>query len=377
MAQSRKTTFYPSPCHGLQSQLQDMETRLQDNLSRLNVVNEELEQATAALWDQSARLRTILNTIPVGVVVLRQDGRIEGINRAAERMFGISDNLMIGKTLAHHMAFGTMSLADAVRRAAVEQVEATLTHAQGAVYDLLVAAKRLPGVEHDSTVLILHDQSDAKREAQRRAELERELAQAQKLESLGTLAGGIAHEINTPIQYVGDNIRFMNDSFAQLHSLFQQIQALSAAALEHPQLHDLAAPIAAAIEAGDFEFLLSEIPQAASEAAEGVRRVSEIVRAIKEFSHPGQVDHTLIDLNHAVETTLIIARNQWKYLAELTLDLDADLPQVPCHPGEINQVLLNLIVNAADALSDVCSEDDRGQITIRSRTCGDMVEVRI
>ncbi len=377
MAHSASKRTDPIRAHVLEAQLAETEARLDAQMARLHAVNEELEQATAALWDQSARLRTILNTISIGVVVVRNDGRIEGANRAAERLFGIVETQLIGKALSEGLRFETVPFQATLDIAAKTPIEARITHSEGRVFAIEVTAKKLPGVNHDSIVLILRDQTEAKRAEAERAELERELAQSQKLESLGTLAGGIAHEINTPIQYVGDNIRFLHQSFEDLRAVLDTAASLVTHAEADHTTRAAVAPLKAVLETCDLEFLLTEFPQAAEEAAEGVRRVSEIVRAIKEFSHPGQLEHAAVDLNHAIETTAIITRNQWKYVAELETRLDPNLPSVPCHPGEINQVIFNLIVNAADALGEICSEDSKGVITITSASSGDWVEVRV
>ncbi len=133
------------------------------------------------------------------------------------------------------------------------------------------------------------------------------------------------------------------------------------------------------VERADVDFLLSEIPKAISQTLEGVNRVAKIVRAMKDFSHPGTGEKTPVDLNQALETTLTVARNEWKYVARVETDFDPTLPLVPCLPGELNQVMLNLIVNAAHAIADVVSEDchARGVITASTRLCGEWVEIRI
>jgi len=129
----------------------------------------------------------------------------------------------------------------------------------------------------------------------------------------------------------------------------------------------------------DVDFLVAEIPKAIQQTLGGVDRVARIVRAMKEFSHPGTGEKTLVDLNQAVETTLTVARNEWKYVATVKTDFDPNLPLIPCLPGELNQVMLNLVVNAAHAIAEVVKDDGqaRGLITATTRQCGDWVEIRI
>ncbi|MFM8320962.1 MAG: PAS domain-containing protein [Chloroflexota bacterium] len=212
--------------------------------------------------------------------------------------------------------------------------------------------------------------------------LENRLAQAQKLKSIGQLAAGIAHEINSPIQYIGDNANFLKDSFQQLLALLQQYQAVfqrSAAGLDE---EDRAAVWALRRQAG-VDYLVSEIPAAIEQSLEGIRRVSEIVRAMKEFSHPGVREKKPCDINKALLTTLAVARNEWKYVAELETDLDPNLPEVLGLPGEINQVFLNILVNAVYAIAqagrerEARSEPHQGRIRVQTRCAGAWAEVRI
>ncbi|GFK95989.1 Sporulation kinase E [Fundidesulfovibrio magnetotacticus] len=178
-----------------------------------------------------------------------------------------------------------------------------------------------------------------------RKALERQLALAQRLESLGGLASGIAHEINTPIQYIGDNLTFLEGAFT-----------------------DLGDRLAGQERDEDLDFLLEEIPNALSQSREGVARVAGIVGAMKRFSHAGGEEMGLLDLPKAIENATVISRNEWKYHAEITLDLDPELRYIPCRPGDFNQVLLNLLVNASHAITDKYRDTgEKGRITVTTR----------
>jgi len=208
--------------------------------------------------------------------------------------------------------------------------------------------------------------------------LEAQLAQAQKLESIGQLAAGIAHEINTPTQYIGDNIRFLRDAFGDLRPMLTACSALREAR-NCAAAADLWVDVAAAMETADVGFLLDEIPAAISQSLEGADRVAQIVRSMKEFSHPDGGEKQAIDVNRAIESTLTVSRNEWKYVAAATTDLDPELPPVTCRAGEVNQVLLNLIVNAAHAIEAKSGgrSGQEGTITIRTRRDGDWVEIEV
>ena len=205
--------------------------------------------------------------------------------------------------------------------------------------------------------------------------LERELAQAQKLEAIGHLAAGIAHEINTPTQYIGDNIRFLEDAFADLDKVLKAVDRLLETAPKGAASEELFDGVREAIRQADIAYLNKEIPLAIRQSLDGVGRVASIVRAMKEFSHPGSERKQAIDLNHAIENTLTVSRNEWKYVAEVITDLDPDLPSVVCLPNYINQVILNVVVNAAQAIEEVLRRgtQEKGTITISTRrdeNCG-------
>jgi signal transduction histidine kinase len=205
------------------------------------------------------------------------------------------------------------------------------------------------------------------------------LAQAQKLESIGQLAAGIAHEINTPAQYVGDNVRFLREQF----EVFLQI------AESHLQLLDGADSVTAWPERAkrcrellaslDVEFARREVPAALEQAMEGLDRVTTIVRAMKDFSHPGTAHKEPANLNRAIQSTVTVCRARWKYVADVEMELEEQLPDVPCIVAEFNQVVLNLIVNAVDAIAErnKLAADKKGRIRVRTRVNGDHAEVSV
>jgi len=225
----------------------------------------------------------------------------------------------------------------------------------------------------------LQDLTEIKQAEKERQWMEVQLRQSQKLESIGQLAAGIAHEINTPTQYIGDNTRFLKDAFGSVVEMLRDYDRLLAAAKSAPLSPGQIAQLETAMVGRDMEFLYGQIPAAIQETLEGVERVSKIVRAMKEFSHPGGKEKTPSDLNKAIETTTTVARNEWKYVADLELRLAPDLPSVPCFLGEFNQVILNLVVNAAHAVGDVvrARPGSKGKITVSTKRLGEQVEIRV
>lgn len=209
--------------------------------------------------------------------------------------------------------------------------------------------------------------------------LENQLAQAQKLESIGRLAAGIAHEINTPIQYIGDNILFLQNNFRLVIDLLVKNKAVLDSILKDEPSSPVISELIEEMNEVDLDYLIKEIPLSIVQSLEGVQRVTEIVRAMKEFSHPGLKEKIPLDINKALMDTLTVTRNQWKLVAKIVSDLAPDLPKVMCQPAEINQVFLNIIINAAQAIETTIAEGKPGpgRITIQTRQIESGVEIRI
>jgi PAS domain S-box-containing protein len=323
------------------------------------------------------RLATAVEHASETVVISDADGIVRYVNPAFERSTGFRAHDVLGRpSPALTDMLGNPGLGDEINDAL----------AAGKVWSGQVVSRRKDGslMEGDGTVSPVWD-SEGRfinsvgvfRDVTERAVLERQLQQAQKLEAIGQLAAGIAHEINTPTQYVGDNIRFLQDSFDELLPLLVRVRDL-AGTPTGPCGRSLPEEALAAIEGADLGYLIGEIPLAIEQSLEGMSRVSRIVRAMKEFSHPGE-GKTLFDINRAIQSTVTVATNEWKYVAELDLDLEAQLPPVPLLAGEFNQVILNMIVNAAHAIAEVRSGDavTKGLIRVSTRREGDVVEVRV
>ena len=347
-------------------------------------VEKQIEQVLARERDL---LQALMDNLPDYIYFKDVNSRFIRINRAHARHFGLQNpDDAIGKSDADF--FSTME----ARQKLVDE-QCLLTTGKP-ILGLVEKVDRVDGTRWVSStkvpiygtdgkvtglVGISRDITAAKQAEMERQAMEAQLRQSQKLESIGQLAAGIAHEINTPTQYVGDNTRFVKDSFADILKVLKSHEELLAAVKANDVTPELVSRCEGILKAGDLDYLSVQIPTAIEETLEGIERISKIVRAMKEFSHPGNKEKHPANLNKAIESTVTVARNEWKYVADLELKLEPDLPPVPCFLGEFNQCVLNLIVNAAHAIGDVVKKKpgSKGLITVQTRLDADHVEVRV
>jgi PAS domain S-box-containing protein len=221
------------------------------------------------------------------------------------------------------------------------------------------------------------DITEAKESEASRAHMEGELRLSQKLEAVGSLAAGIAHEINTPVQFVGDTIRFLQDAFDDLLELTAVQEQLREAVEAGSVDRELLARVLAAEEVADLEYLRERVPGAFQRGADGVTRIAAIVRAMRDFAHPPTLEKAPVNVLATLNDTLIVAMNAYKYIAEVTTDYE-ELPSVMANGGELSQVFLNLVVNAAHAIESVVGESGaRGAISLSARREGEHVRISI
>jgi len=343
-------------------------------------------QAESAVRQSESRLRAIMDNVADGIITIDENGLVEAFNRAAEQMFGYAFEDVHGQNIKMLMPEPYSSDHDGHLQSYRESGQSKLIgggpreivaqRKDGSVFPIDLVVSQMSLGDRRVFVGIIRDITRRKKAEKEKKELEANLLQAQKLEALGTLAGGVAHEINTPVQYVGDNIRFLQDSFGDFVAVLDKCLALADTARSAGQFAEQIAALEEAMEAVDLKFQLDEVPTSLRQTLDGIDRIREIVLAIKEFSHPDVKSKSAVDLNRAIETTITVSRNQWKYVADLKTDFDTALLPVPCLPGEFNQVMLNLIVNAAHAI-EAAGRAEPGTITIATRAIDGWVEIRV
>jgi signal transduction histidine kinase len=200
-----------------------------------------------------------------------------------------------------------------------------------------------------------------------RKDLERRLAISQRLESVGQLAAGIAHEINTPVQFISNNMGFLKEANDYFNGYIKACEAMFMDIQQDEDLPDAVKKAMSRREEEELAFYLDQSNLAIDESWDGVQRITSIVDSMRYFSHPGDENKASVDLNAAVENTVTVTKNEWKYASEMVLDLDPDLPKIKGLPADISQAVLNLVVNAAHAVSErFAGTEDKGVIMLKT-----------
>ncbi|NRB37100.1 MAG: PAS domain-containing protein [Pseudomonadales bacterium] len=214
-----------------------------------------------------------------------------------------------------------------------------------------------------SSTGLMFDITRFKNMAKQQRTMQAQLNQAQKLESIGQLAAGVAHDINTPVQFVYDNTDFLQKAFVDLSRFCQAAMTINTVH-DDSTLAALTQSLNTQAKAMDMDFLLEDIPQCIAQSLDGIQRISTIVKALKDFSHPDSEHPEAVDINATILSTVNVSRNEWRFIAEVKTDL-AELPSIQGYHSALSQVFLNMIVNAAHAIEQLQSEN-LGLINIQS-----------
>lgn len=342
-------------------------------------VRREYKQMMEELQKAHLHNRNLLSAITSILIGVNKNDQVIQWNKTSEKVFGIKEADVVGHPFSEcGIQWDWDKVAKAIpvcieKNQPIRLDDIVFTRPDGSDGFLGMSLNPISEKDEPSGFLLLGA------DITERKALELQLRQAQKMESIGRLAAGIAHEINTPIQYVGDNTLFIQESFEDITNLFEKYNQLLNVAKKESVFLELIDEIEEAVDEVDIDFLLEEIPMAIDQSLEGIDSVGNIVRSMREFSHPGVEGKILVDINKAIESTITVTRNEWKYVAEIETDFDTNLPRVSCLLGEFNQVILNIIVNAAHAIESVVGDSigRKGKIKISTRRDRDWIEIRI
>ncbi len=344
--------------------------------AHLRDVQTMIERRTAELEAAHIQSEQLLNSISSVVIELDSLGVVTRWNPTAESVFNLLNSEVIGRRIdeleiSWNQFEPSLLFADSVGNSPVPAEIEFFDGEQTRVVGLTIYPVESFG--NPKRFLVLGKELTEKKQ------IEQQLRTAQKLEAVGQLAAGVAHEINTPMQYLGDNVKYVRKSFETILNVVRTYQEIvnnpenNFPPNEDGSLHGVN------VQPKQLESLIQNIPEALEDSEKGVANISRIVRAIKQFSHPGQQARTLVDINESLDNTLTVARNEWKYIARAVTDFDFALPQLMGYPGELNQVFLNLIVNATHAILEKLGEEseERGLISVSTRAHNDFAEIRI
>lgn len=343
------------------------ESILEQKSRELYQTNVELTAVAQDFQEQMENYRCIFQFAAQGILTVAHDQTIETFNPAAESIFLMSNQEAIGRRFLSLFADECHEqILQCFESPRTGPIEVKGLRSDGSSCEVEVVTSLVKRNEGLFLVVLIQDRTG-------RNVLETQLRHAQKMESVGRLAAGIAHEINTPVQFVGDNLRFLAGSFDDIEKLLaltsepKPVSSSEFLAERQRLEQDL-----------NLDFIRSEIPEAIEQSLSGIERVSSIVQAMKEFSHPGHEKSSSVDANDAVRSTITVSRNEWKYVANVQTDLDENLPLVDGYQGKLNQALLNIIVNSAHAIESRFQENSGlGEILVSTALKHDAVEIKI
>lgn len=334
----------------------------------------EQEEQTRRVVKAENRLRDLYDNVPIMMFEVDTNFAVQQPNRTMLKQLGYPNEMLVGRTIAallhededpeevaESIALIKSGDADVSRPLRLKCFDGSLIECLYTVTPALGDTGQVRGAHAMLVDVTAHNTAQRERD-----ELQEQLQLSQKLDSIGELAAGIAHEINTPAQYVSDNLSFLMESFDDLFEVIGMLPETVS------QFNDLsggeghAQKLSKAIEDADIEYLSEEIPSALTQGHDGIGKIREIVLALKDFSHPGSGTMDSADLNRIIESTVTVARNEWKYVAKMNFALDQQLPAVKCFSSAISQVVLNIVVNAAHAIGDARQDgaDEMGEICI-------------
>lgn len=358
----------------------NLEKIILEKTAQLTEMNKEITAINAALDAEKEFLRTTLESIGDGVISTDLEGNIIFANKSAQSILAMNEYELIGvklkdifQNIIENRASEILNYFDIKPNENCntfndKQIIINTKDSKRKILNVKSSIIKDESERIQGIVFVLKDKTEL-------INIETQLSLSQKMESIGQLAAGIAHEINTPLQYVGDNVKFLDNAFYSLTEYLNKIKTL----ILNTNMPELKEELSQKEKELDLEYLLNEIPSALEQTHIGIQRVGQIILAMRDFAHPGIKAKSYYDINHSIEVTTNICRNKWKYIANLKMELDPNLPPVFCSLDEINQVILNMILNSVDAIEEKSdgNPDEKGLIKISTRQIDDEIEITI
>ena len=337
--------------------------------------NLQLADYSKQLEEALEHMSAVMASAPDVIITCNRELVVENISDACREVLGYSPGELIGTkldaiipTLASDRASSPPPRGQAdsplmARRKSGETVEVELR-------------EKTTSIRNRALHVYVMQDVTARNKAQRlNDKISRQLHEARRLEAIGALASGIAHEINTPIQFIGDNVAFVKTALSDIRASFLNYEELRGACARDGAYGAEVRKVDAFNSSIDLATLVPELATAMTETAEGLAFVRDIVLLVRHFAHPGTGKAEEANVNTIVRNVLTISRNRWKNVVAIETVLADGLPKIDCHPGQLQQVLINLLINAIEAIEDVPQDD--GAIQIATEAEESIIRIRV
>lgn len=334
----------------------------------------ELEHSANKFKSVYTLLSEIMAVAPDMIITCFEDFRIHGGNAAAERHLGQSEKQFRGRSVDDFLPGLSADIKKRSPGPFFIESRRACSH-NGDSFPVDIRGYIGPISDNIRYLIFFHDISQRLVAEEKRKSMEGQIDEARRLEAIGALSAGISHEINTPIQFIGDNLEYLEDALRNIHRAYRNYDALKQAAVGAGVCVDQVGVIEDYNANINLETLIGEINAALSESREGIKQVRDIVLLMKEFAHPGTDGKDEVDINAIVSNVIAICRNRRKHVADVALHLDPHLPRVPCRKGQLQQVVLNLVINAIDAIDESSTDGARGRIEIETRATDSHIQI--
>lgn len=334
----------------------------------------ELEQSANKFKSVYTLLSEIMAVAPDMIITCFEDFTIHGGNTAAENNLEQQERDFCGRSIDDFLPGLSAELRKRPPGPFFIENRRACSH-KGESFPVDIRGYIGPIGENIRYLVFFHDISQRIAAEEKRKSMENQVDEARRLEAIGALSAGISHEINTPIQFIGDNLEYLESALKNIHRAYHNYDSLKQAAAQAGVCHDEVDAIDQYNASINLNILITEINAALSESRDGIKQVRDIVLLMKEFAHPGTDGKDEIDVNAIIKNVIAICRNRRKHVADVELNLDPDLPRAPCRKGQLQQVVLNLVLNAIDAIDETKTGNSRGCIEIETRATESHIQI--